>query len=341
MIRLTSLALAACFSILVASASGAPPRPIRPPFRFTISVDRPDYLRREPIFVDWAITNVGDVPVEIVKPIDEVHFTFACRGRDGQAIPIWPASTICARIRFLWLQPGQSVRGWFAFNESFAGIPGAGTFTLQASCKGSYIKRKGEDRVIYGATSNAVSITVAEPKGPDADVVALIDKRMNQRFPSEPAPVRASPEELAIWKYNEGRLESNRAAWYVLHPELCEEVRNQPRSPRFAAVAAFSRGVTTDAVQYLKECEGSLGSSRYLTGLAAYYILSCKQRDSSPDAQKELKTLAERIIATYPNTAIAQNAQEILDELRHPKKYPAFSLDATAANGLSGSLATH
>jgi hypothetical protein len=234
------------------------------------------------------------------------------------------------------LRRRESLHGWLPLRDSLAGIAGTGEFRLRIVWESLYLQEAGGPSHPFTIESNQVTFRVLPAAGEDAKAVKLIEARADKNLlppvekPGDP-PTDSSERDILYEQYRLDR-------WY--HPDwgVLPEILKTTKSSRFTAAARFWKGyivlarsarTTADgwdyeelraAAEQFERCFSSPGSSHYLKGLAAYHLLFCKRHSKDPGDHQEARQLAESLLKEYPGTALAQDAQRLLDDWRPPRK---------------------
>jgi hypothetical protein len=321
------LILGLFFSFVGVSTAAAPTPPPRPksPIALSVAFDRPAYYRFEPIWVDWALTNVSLDPLAVAPCPVSRSLGFRCIDVDGKESRLRHLSSVDAQKPppFVLLRPGEGVRGWFNLREDHDAVPPRGRFSLSPFCYAVYAP--GPDAApplekVVGEPLDGVPtrLEILPPQGHEREAIRFLLGDFGR-----------DPKNLDDPRLLPGDSEYRCGTWASQH-EVRNAVLKQVKSERFLAPAYFHQAIWDlpwdwapprgynfrQTVELLRCCRDSPGSSRYLKGLATLHIALCRLHEGTPESGREARRLAEGLIADFPNTAIAQDAKKLLARLK-------------------------
>jgi hypothetical protein len=304
-----------------------------------MALDREVYLLREPIFIDWTLTNVSDRTITVgkVNPLTQIHFEFT----DAKGIKRPIHSGVCVLGKgpiLVTLEPNQSLAGWIALCQDYPAVLGLGSFKMRAVCKVGYLKKDKDEAGSLDVKSKEIGFKVVKPDGAAGKIVDLIDRTMatgdeGDGIDVEEQNCKCRETKTAIRERNEVLCNS----WFRNYA-LCERIMKESRSARFSAAAAFALGMwdwakgsrgkaqppneveLKKACDRFTACEKSDGSSRYLKGLAAYHRLLAIMDGAGKNQQLEARKQAEKLIKDYAGSSMASEARAILKKLEASRK---------------------
>jgi hypothetical protein len=328
---------AVTLAVIVTSAGIGPayaaPVPPSPPFRITASLDRKEYLPHEPIFLEWTVTYIGNQPVEVAQLVLHRSAGFpTIFDAEGKKIRLEEASAAgCGgEDKLLLMQPQQTVRGWIDLRSEYVGIVGPSKFTLLPRCFALYRFKGREEILEEDVTGKELSFTVVQPKEVDALAVAFIREqhKLSAKEPGRPL----TPLEQNEWDDELARHERNLQRW-IRKADVLDRLREM-KSERFRLAASFYRGqmaawhvqpgqlgqpLHAQATVCLRECRSSPVASRFVKGLAALYLIQANY-DAKTATLEQTRKAIDKLLCDYPQSAIADEASEFLDQITKPKK---------------------
>lgn len=288
--------------------------------KLTVALDRDSYLHRECVFVDWNLTNEGKLPVSLVNA-GYHSLGFTLENEKGKPTQLDSHSTHCfGKPIIRVLKPGESLHGWLEVRDGYSGWSRLGKYTLKTTFL-ALVPHGDEDGFRTVVSSEAVTFTVVKPAGDDLTALEMVDKFLEQR--------RGPNPELDDDEYQSGLFFADLA--------LQNALISQTKSARYRALAQLYRGmrsmpsadekvrpsvlsVLTIPQESFTACANSEGSSKYMKGLARYYLLRLKLQEEGATTKQEVSRMASGLIRDYPKTSMAFEAQKILDELQGRKK---------------------
>jgi hypothetical protein len=317
MVMLLRLVCCAAWFLLASGWSWAAPRPEpKQPLSLSISVDRETYLPYEPIWVDWAVTNHGSESLHVSPEHAPTVMDFQFATANEKNAELEPRCIICYQkpLPFGVIESGKSLRGWFNLRDARQGLPTVGALRLRTTAHFAFSRTRPLLPLLEGinmttVSSNTVKLEVVKPAGLDRDTIRFICGEKDK--PEDPDT--DAHDRYGDWGW--------RRCWAVFE---------QSKSERFRAAASLYCGIqlpeemarervteegVRKAMQSLRYCKDSPGSSRYLRGLATLHLARCSIRKTSFRNHKEAKALGELLLADYPDTAIAAEAKELLARL--------------------------
>lgn len=287
----------ACAMGAVAGVQAGPLNPVR----LSVSLDRRSYLENEPVFVEWALTNVGQTALRMPNLDAGLHLRYRVADPNGQTRIGSPLQGSLGEPMVTVLGAGETYRGWVNLLD-YVHIEGTGRSALSAVFD---TRTFGGQAGVWSSevASGSVFLTITTPTGEDAEAAGLVQE--------------------AISKEGEG----GHAFVYYVHSDLCERILADTQSARFGAVSSFylgmrwlreyernrNRETLSEAVEALRASVRK-GSSDYLRGLARYNLLRSMVGDGNGISPK-IKSEAAGIIRDHPNTYAAMKAAEILAKL--------------------------
>src|SRR5262249_53635277 len=304
-------------------ALAAPAPPVgQPHLRLTIAADRSSYLSGEPILIDWALFNPEPFPIRITMP-DSWYFSFEGVDGDGKPFVLYRPFVIdtFGGPRFVPLGPRQAYRGWLNLRVDRKGLQDTGSFRLRALYKVAFVHRLGEKPSELRVQSNDLRFEVRPPKGAEAAALEQI--------------LKARIEDLA--SADQEDRESAYGRWSIDVP-LCERILTQAKAPRYAAASALYAGLFEGshnadplgptereylpmALRFLRACVESPASSPYAKGLSRLHLAICLPGEQTEASRAEARKLARGLLKDYPGTAIADQAEQLLQRLdARPRK---------------------
>jgi hypothetical protein len=318
--------LSLAFLCIPTIAPGAPvPSSDGPDVELTIYFDRDSYLSLEPIHVEWSLKNRGTESVRMVFPQDRMSFTFT--DPDGKETHAVNQSTSDGPPTYSRLNAAASQKGWFPLQDDHEPIPRIGKFQVHASFWLSYLGNR-EDRRKVLVKSKPISVKFIAPTGAEAKALEVIRRIRHKTIPDDPD---VNPDRL---KERRHHVENT----WMGDADLRRVLLDTPDAGRYRDAAAFSdaeacywaardrdRGEDTRrealkrAARNFRMCADSDASSTYVKGLAAYHLLLCKKLEQPAPTDAELKKIAERVIADYPHTFMAQEAEKLTGAERQDK----------------------
>jgi hypothetical protein len=244
-----SQCLAVTAGLALASPLGAAPLPAKPPapVRLTVTLDRTAYLPREPIWVDWALTNAEPRLLNLRPPIAGLQLDFECTDEHGRTELVrYPGPGPDLNIRqYIPLGEGQFIRGWLNLRERHRGLYGTGKFKLRGVFSIVYDYGDPYKREYRYVRGNEVAFSVVAPEGADADVVKLVDDELFKDLKPDlfktPGLFQVPPEDPDERRQME-RVWEDLAEQWLDRWETSKQVLDRTKSDRFGAAAAFGMG---------------------------------------------------------------------------------------------------
>jgi len=298
-----------------------------------VSLDRDSYHVREPMLLQWKVTNDGAICTRFQEVVPEAQLSFKCIDCRGKEIPLYCATTVDYRHTFTPFHPGQSRSGWLVLLEEYIGLLGPGEYRLRATLRSGGFLEKSDEAFLLKTTSKDITLRITEPKGPDAEVVRFIETAVAKERGTGNEKTKETPSSLEEQRQAAEYREYFLNVW-MARRDILEDVASQAKSPRFRAAALFRQGewgyselasdFSTRRLEQVRRnltaCIACEGSSPYMKGLAAYYLLLCKRLEAGKDRETGTAIMAENLRANYPGTYMAQEAVRILEELRRTKR---------------------
>src|SRR5262249_13613494 len=136
-----SLAAVGFLTLVSPALCAAPvPSPPPPPIRLTISLDRQSYLPREPIWVEWSLTNAEPRLLKRRPVFADYELEFDCVDEERQkgAVGHWGPGADFDTPEYIPLAEGQWIRGWLNLRDGRVGLYGTGKFKLRGCCRTVY-----------------------------------------------------------------------------------------------------------------------------------------------------------------------------------------------------------
>jgi hypothetical protein len=241
----------------------------------------------------------------------------------------------------LWLQPGQSIRGWIDLRTERLLLTDAGKYKLRPRCLICRYSKERTDPRDYLVAGAELSFCILNPSGADAAAVKLIEDRLwPEKFRSPPpggADNPGPPDEVHKWQDEVLRGREGECGTWVYRDEVLDLLR-KAKSERFQVAASFycgqraaryadDRGRRADGqreyyartVESLEVCLSSREASCFVKGMATLHLIQANYLGEQATLN-ETRVAVVRLAADYPGSAIADEGWEFLDQISKPQK---------------------
>lgn len=307
------------FTVIVAVGNAVPLPERAEELQLLLSLDREEYYENEPVFVDWAIVNGGAKNARLLNielpGLIEIH-VFDEKGEEIHLLGPpgdWRRGT---RIAVLGVKEAKGY--WLDLPAEYDGLRKLGDFRIQLVYDASCLKRSAEALRLGlwngRVSSKLVPLRFVSPRGVDARAQAVIQKALAKLDPEDDEDARSH---LVLYR----------------NSRICDLIVRDSGSARFTAAALYYQAklrldksvvarddgerakAVEEALRLLKACSECQGSSRYLKGIARYYLLACEDRKFQGSASERIRRLARELAKEYKDTGIASRSYELIDRL--------------------------
>lgn len=234
--------------------------------KFTLSLEKSEYVFCEPITAKLTVTNISDKPLRIAEPTSaDFITTFPVRHLSGDEKPQLPEHdtdimTMGVNNDYGWVyDPGESISYSGSLESPYVGQLPVGTYSVEAVYKIPY---GVNDVVQVNVTTPPLTISIVKPKGVDAAAVTKWQTALKLGGDRKTA-VQAIPIFAELKDPEKGGVFAQYAPMHEIYAysssgecdktiELwCEYIRQHPDAPVDGLVFCFSTcGRYEEAKQY-------------------------------------------------------------------------------------------